>query len=150
MLKIWSDKKAVSPVIAALLLVAIAVAGSVVTHSWVMSMIKTQGEQAQTAIRVDLVEFPITSNIWINTTVRNVGSVQATIGTIYVSLQDGTTYTQDYTSDNVIDAGDKLEFCFGSDEHPSGFLWTVNNGYTIKILTDTGFGTEGTYYSPSS
>lgn len=49
--------RAISPVIATLLLVAISVAAAVITYSWVMSMITTQGAQAQTSIKVDLVEF---------------------------------------------------------------------------------------------
>jgi len=143
-------KKGVSPVIAALLLVAIAVAGAIVTHSWVMSMISNQGEQAQTAIRVDIMEFTGTSNVWINTTIRNVGSVQAVISTVYVTLTNGTVYTQQYASGNTINVGDTMEICFGTSEAPTDFAWTPNTAYKIKMITDNGFAVEGNYKSPSS
>jgi flagellin-like protein len=55
--EIKKSRKAVSPVIATLLLIAIVVAASVVTYSWVMSMVKTQGGQAQTSIRIEEVLF---------------------------------------------------------------------------------------------
>ena len=150
MQRIWADKKGISPVIAALLLVGIAVAAAIVTHSWVMSMIKMQGGQAQTAIRTDLLEFTGASNEWINMTIRNVGSVSARIETVYVTVGDKVTYMQDYKTGNVISVGDKVEFCFGTDEDPTGFSWEFGSTYNIKIVTSTGFAVEGTYYSPSS
>jgi flagellin-like protein len=42
------NRKGISPLIATLLLIAIAVAASVLTYSWVMSMIGSQSGQAQT------------------------------------------------------------------------------------------------------
>ena len=50
-------RRGVSPVIASLLLIAISVAAAVVTYSWIMAMVKTQGTQAQTSIRIDEVLF---------------------------------------------------------------------------------------------
>ena len=46
-------RKGISPLIATLLLIAIAVAASVLTYSWVMSMIGSQSAQAQTQLRID-------------------------------------------------------------------------------------------------
>jgi flagellin-like protein len=51
------NRKAVSPVIAALLLIAISVAAALITYSWVMTMIEGQGSQAQTTIRFEEVSF---------------------------------------------------------------------------------------------
>ena len=51
------NRRAVSPVIATLLLIAIAVAAAVVTYSWVMSMTANQSQQAQTGIKIDQVLF---------------------------------------------------------------------------------------------
>ncbi len=72
--KLKSKTRAVEPVIAALLLIAIAVAASVITYSWVMGMVSTQSEQAGTSIRIDLVEFKA------GTDTQTVGS-QATLKT---------------------------------------------------------------------
>ena len=149
MRKIISNRKAISPVVATLLLIAIAVAAAIVSYSWIMSMIKTQGSAAQTGIRLEMVEFAPNgaSNDWINVTIRNVGSTGTKIETLYVTY-DGTIYAQDYTSANVIGIGDKREMCFGSNELPSGFSWVEGEAYDIKVVTDNGFTVDGTYYAP--
>lgn len=143
------NKKAISPVVATLLLIAIAVAAAIVSYSWIMSMIKTQGSAAQTGIRLEIVEFAGTSNAWINVTIRNVGGVGTKIETIYVTY-GSTTYAQDYTTANVIAIKDKREMCFGTAELPTGFAWTLGEAYDIKVVTDNGFAVDGTYYAPAS
>lgn len=148
--KIRSNIKAVSPVVATLLLIAIAVAAAIVSYSWIMSMIKTQGSSAQTGIRLELVEFAKNgTNDWINVTIRNVGSTTTTIETFYVTV-GGNTTLQEITSPNVIGVGDKREFCFGLTEDPSTFSWTYGETYDIKVVTDNGFSVDGTYFSPAS
>ena len=147
MRKIRLNRKAISPVVATLLLIAIAVAAAIVSYSWIMSMIKTQGSAAQTGIRLEIVEFSGASNEWINVTIRNVGSVGTKIETLYVTYGD-TTFAQDYTSANVIAVKDKREMCFGSNELPSGFIWANGEAYDIKVVTDNGFTVDGTYYAP--
>jgi flagellin-like protein len=149
--KIRSNIKAVSPVVATLLLIAIAVAAAIVSYSWIMSMIKTQGSSAQTGIRLELVEFAKngTANEWLNVTIRNVGSTTTTIETFYVTV-GGNTYVQDFDAANVINVGDKREMCFGGAEMPDGFIWTTGEAYDIKVVTDNGFSVDGTFFSPAS
>ena len=53
----FQKRKGISPLIATLLLIAIAVAASVLTYSWVMSMIGSQSGQAQTQVRIDSVAY---------------------------------------------------------------------------------------------
>ena len=50
------SRRAVSPIIATLLLIAIAVAAAVVTYTFTMNMVSNQGSQAQTAVRIDDVQ----------------------------------------------------------------------------------------------
>ena len=148
MRKIRSNRKAISPVVATLLLIAIAVAAAIVSYSWIMSMIKTQGSAAQTGIRLEIVEFTASTegwNDWINVTIRNVGSTGTKIQTLYVT-NGGTSYVKDWSADNLINIGAKREMCFYTD----GFNWTDNEAYDIKVVTDNGFTVDGTYYSPAS
>lgn len=56
-LKIKLNRRAVSPIIATLLLVAIAVAAAVVTYTWTMSMAQNQSTQSQTNVKIDQVMF---------------------------------------------------------------------------------------------
>ena len=151
MRRIRSNRKAISPVVATLLLIAIAVAAAIVSYSWIMSMIKTQGSAAQTGIRLEIVKFAKngTSNDWVNVTIRNVGSVGTKIETLYITCGENT-YAQDYNSTNTIAIEDKREMCFGSNELPSGFSWTEGEAYDIKVVTDNGFTVDGTYYAPST
>ena len=90
-MKKWlRNRKAVSPVIAALLLIAISVAAAVITYSWVMTMIEGQGSQAQTTIRFEEVSFDLVStDSQIKMVIRNSGGVTAQIQTLYV--YDGDT-----------------------------------------------------------
>jgi len=150
-LLVRSNKKAVSPVVATLLLIAIAVAAAIVSYSWIMSMIKTQGSAAQTGIRVEMVEFAKSggNNTWLNVTIRNVGSTTTKIETLYATT-NGNTYLQDYTTDNVINVGAKREICFGTAEDPTGFAWAYGDAYDIKVVTDNGFSVDGTYFAPAS
>jgi hypothetical protein len=134
-------------VVATLLLIAIAVAAAIVSYSWIMSMIKTQGSSAQTGIRLEMVEFSGTGKEWINVTIRNVGSTDTKIETLYVTY-NGTTFAQDYTNSNVIQVKDKREMCFGTDELPGGFAWIQGEAYDLKVVTDNGFTVDATYYSP--
>ena len=149
MRKIRFNSKAISPVVATLLLIAIAVAAAIVSYSWIMSMIKTQGSAAQTGIRLEMVKFTGVSNEWINVTIRNVGSTGTKIETLYVTY-GSTTYAQDYTSANNIGIGAKREICFGNNALPTGFNWTAGEAYDIKVVTDNGFTVDGTYYAPST
>jgi archaeal type IV pilus assembly protein PilA len=151
-IKIRSNKKGISPVVATLLLIAIAVAAAIVSYAWIMSMIKTQGSAAQTGIRLEVVKFTnatINGKELVNVTIRNVGSVGTKIQTMYVTYSD-TTYSQDYTVNNTIAVGKTREISFGSDELPSGFSWDYSEAYDIKIVTDNGFTVEGTFYAPNS
>ena len=75
-------RKGISPLIATLLLIAIAVAASVLTYSWVMSMIGSQSAQAQTQVRIDSVTWVSIALTSID--VRNTGSVDATLESVSI------------------------------------------------------------------
>lgn len=77
-------RKAISPLIATLLLIAIAVAASVLTYSWVMSMVGSQSGQAQTQLRIDAINWNSATEI--NVTIRNTGSVAASIESVAMKL----------------------------------------------------------------
>jgi len=167
-MKRWlRNRKAVSPVIAALLLIAISVAAAVITYSWVMTMIEGQGSQAQTTIRFEEVVFDEASGEdQVKYTIRNSGGVTAVIQTVYIYKGDTRLVKQDGI-DHPIPAGDTMEFGItedgaawevGSMAAPEvtallTVLWTtpgleLNTAYSVKVVTDNGFTIEGTFYSP--
>jgi flagellin-like protein len=84
-IKIGRKRKAVSPVIAAILLIAISVSAAVVTYSFVLGSVTTTSAQAGTQIRIDTVSFE---------TVDLTGTVTATTATGYTGTITGVkTYT---------------------------------------------------------
>ncbi len=164
-------RKAVSPVIAALLLIAICVAAAVITYSWVMTMIDDQGKNAQTAMRIDDVGFFKDDALYgVAVTVRNTGSVPTTIQTIYVYQSDIRMMKQDAIAASIQSGGLKsvgITTAMTADPTPvpdwsdnwdtvdlaiyyaESFTWEDTTGYTVKVVTDNGFIIEGTYWSPT-
>jgi flagellin-like protein len=135
MRRLKKDAKGISPLIATLLLIAIAVAASVITYSWVMSMIGSQSTQAQTAVRIDNVGLNLTSDS-VTVTIRNIGSVSADIVTVGVKLTSAASYsTVDVSPAQAIAVGtanDVTVSLTGLDLQP-GF------NYDVKVITSTGF-----------
>lgn len=176
-LKIRMNRRAVSPIIATLLLVAIAVAAAVVTYTWVMSMAANQSQQSQTGIKMDYVLFGNTTTSGDNSTgvlvaVRNTGTVPATIQT-FLLLQGDSVIVSKSDVNVVVPAGQLKNIGFlhtgmGASwtELKSGGLalptvdstvnvpfndsLSVNTAYVVRIVTSTGFTMEGTYYTPAS
>ena len=143
--------KGISPLIATLLLIAIAVAASVITYSWVMSMIGAQSQQAQTQVRIDTVTWYLSDN-YCNVTVRNTGSVSVTIESISIrkSSSGSTFYTMKYTSGNSIDTGLTVSFTWTETGASATNLLKNLTEYVIRVTTTTGFQYESVSTSPSA
>ena len=135
MCRIKKDAKGISPLIATLLMIAIAVAASVITYSWVMSMIGSQSTQAQTAVRIDNVGFNLTSNS-VTVTIRNIGSVSADIVTVGVKLTSATSYT-------TVNISPARAIAIGTADDVTVTLTGLNlqtgYNYDVKVITSTGF-----------
>jgi flagellin-like protein len=138
------NKKAVSPIIATLLLVAIAVSAAVVTYTWTMSMVTNQASQAQTQIRIDVVEFTDTQTVEI--TVRNTGTMAATIEKAY--LMTGTAVTQTGTVSGTLTVSPSGVSTITAEFDASSFA--DNKPYQIRLVTTNGYVVEGVYYTQSS
>jgi flagellin-like protein len=144
MRRLKKDAKGISPLIATLLLIAIAVAASVITYSWVMSMIGSQSTQAQTAVRIDNVAFNVTSDS-VSVTIRNIGSVSADIVTVGVKLTSASSYTTaDIIPARAIAVGTADEVTVSLTELD---LQTGYN-YDVKVITSTGFENVKTNLAP--
>ena len=133
--RVKKDSKGISPLIATLLLIAIAVAASVITYSWVMSMIGAQSTQAQTAVRIDNVAFDVDSDS-VNVTIRNIGSVSADIVTVGVKLTSASSYTTVNISPAraiAIGTADDVAVSLTGLDLQTGY------NYDVKVITSTGF-----------
>lgn len=140
------DVKGISPLIATLLLIAIAVAASVITYSWVMSMIGSQSQQAQTQVRIDSVTWEVGTNS-LNVTVRNTGSVGATIETVSVRLSTQASTWYPASVSTAIDTGGTAEISW--DGATAGLTLASSSSYVIRVTTSTGFYYEMSAVSPA-
>ncbi len=142
---IRKNRRAVSPIIATLLLVAIAVAAAILTYSWTMSMARNQGEAAQVSLKIDKVTF--SGNETITATIRNTGSVVTTINEAYVynstdvsiTLESSITATQ-------IGIGKTADITLTLDSAPL----ESGSAYRLQFWANTGYSVEGVFYSPAT
>ena len=139
--KFLKDARAISPLIATLLLIAISVASSVITYSWVMSMVGSQSQQAQTQVMIDNITWYIVGDS-LNVTVRNTGSVSATVVSISVRLSASGSpfYTKSFATGNSIATARVITLAWTETaaSAPTNFLKTMTE-YVIRVTTTTGF-----------
>jgi len=157
------NRKAISPLITTLLLIAIAVAASVLTYSWVMSMVGSQSAQAQTQVRIDTVTWGRTAGVRndnFDLLIRNTGSVAAQVESISIRTNTAGSTASVWTAPagSSIDVGvtSTLHFLGASalpvfpTTVPPSTAWALSTSYIIRVTTSTGFYYEMVATTPSS
>ena len=146
----FKNRKGISPLIATLLLIAIAVAASVLTYSWVMSMIGSQSAQAQTQVRVDAVTWiphgAQTAGSLYNVTIRNTGSIAAQLESISIRPNTSGSVAFSYPVSKSIPVSSALTVKV-TGVSP---VMTPNTSYVVRVTTNTGFYYESTVSTPAS
>jgi len=148
-------KKAVSPVLATLMMVAVAVALSVIIFTWSQSFLSQTGEaasgqQAQQNIAAQsgiLIESAKFSSNSVDVTVRNVGKVTVTLGNYYITKTSAgttTSYTGSFTSSDTVNPGSATTKTLS----PTGVSFTSGDIVTIKVTTTAGTFAQATYIVP--
>jgi flagellin-like protein len=89
------SKKGISPILATLLLIVIAVAAIIVTYAWVMTYVGTQTQAAGTMLKTDALTWYSNRTV---IAVRNTGTSDAVIIKLYMGVSqnnytDVTSYT---------------------------------------------------------
>jgi len=124
------SKKAVSPVIATLLMIAVAVAASVIVYVWSAGLLGTLmgggGSQVKEQLIVEAYSWPPGVTLTLN--LRNTGSSSVTVDKVYVG---GTSMS---FSAATIDPGVSTPVTVTI----SGLSTTPGTAYTLKIVTKTG------------
>jgi len=125
------SKKAVSPVIATLLMIAVAVAASVIVYVWSAGLLGTLmgggGSQVKEQLIVEAYSWLTAGTLTLN--LRNTGSSSVTVDKVYVA---GTSMT--FSGTTTIDPGVSATVTVTI----SGLSTTPGTAYTIKIVTKTG------------
>ncbi len=121
------SKKAISPILATLLLIVIAVAAIVVTYAWIMTYTSSTTAQAGIMLKKDAVSWN-EENSTIVIHVRNTGTADATIDAIYIGTSSTNLTLQTTVSYDPIS---KV---------------VLKDGYTIKITVTYQWSPQKTYY----
>ncbi len=126
-------KKAISPILATLLLIVIAVAAIVVTYAWIMTYMSSAGQQAGVILYKANVRFYEDGEKKIDIDVGNSGTsdtqiIQVYIGTSSTNLENQTTTPSLPVS---LAAGSIVRLTVT-------YNWTAGNTYYFKIIPSAG------------
>jgi flagellin-like protein len=129
-----TSKKGVSPILAALLLIVIAVASAVITYAWVTTFTTTQTTTAGKVIKYDSQVINATSNM-VTVYVRNWGTEDVTLDKVYIDAMDHTdsvTSPADFPTSGAslsVDAVVKITVN-GTD---AGLDFSAGSTYKVKV-----------------
>jgi len=127
--KLRIRRKALSPVIATLLMVAIAVAAAIITYVWSMGLLGglmgTGGSQTKEQLILEAYDWRGADVLF---TLRNVGSSSVTVAAVYLEGSSQITATA------TVGIGSTAPFTITG---PSG-TWSLGASYVLKVVTITG------------
>lgn len=124
-------KKALSPVIAMLLMVATAVAASIITSVWSMGLLgglmSTGGSQTKEQLIMESYDWRISSSMRI--VVRNVGTMSVAIAAVYV---DGVTPSNGFAP-STLTVGNAISYTLSVTA-----TYTSGASCILKVVSETG------------
>ncbi|MGB9854325.1 MAG: archaellin/type IV pilin N-terminal domain-containing protein [Candidatus Bathyarchaeales archaeon] len=135
------SRKAISPILATLLLIVIAVAAIVVTYAWIMTYMSSAGQQAGVMLTKDNVEWP-SGKIIIY--VRNTGTSDAVISAVYV----GTSAANLTKVNATYDPSSSVLADGGVTTITISYNWQSDTRYYFKVVPNTGAPLEFNEKSP--
>jgi flagellin-like protein len=156
--RLFSNKKAVSPVIATVLMIMVTMAGMTILFGFVISYSDSYkagiGSQISESLTVEDVWLsPGTSyalnadhTVPVQLSIYNVGKVSSTITSIYADgskLTDSSDYNGNFNLNLKLAVGEHKQITLYWNQ-----AWTTNETYTFTIATKTGSSFEMTYRAP--
>jgi len=151
------SKKGISPILATLLLIVIAVAAVIVTYAWVMTFTGSQTQQASAILTEENVRFYNASGTRSRTdlTIRNIGTADAKIVRVYLGsssanliLMNGTEVPGLGTGQTVAAGGSTTITVYWPNRVDT--TWEVSTTYYFKVAPETGAPFEFSKKSPAS
>jgi flagellin-like protein len=133
MKRMLKSKEGISPILATLLLIVIAVAAVIVTYAWVMTFTSSTTGQAGAVLSVENVRYYNSSGLKVEITIRNSGTSDAKVATVYQgtsssNLQTVSSVTYDPTT-QMVNTGSSLKMTFALD-------WQDGTRYYFKVVTE--------------
>jgi flagellin-like protein len=134
MRSILKSKRGISPILATLLLIVIAVSAVIVTYAWVMTFTSSSADQAGAVLTVENVRFFDSSGKKVEITIRNSGTSNANIVEVYQgpsssNLQTISSVT--YDPENLVSEGSSSKITFD-------LSWNSGTRYYFKVVTQEG------------
>ena len=128
------SRHAISPILATLLLVVIAVAAIVVTYAWVMTYMNAQTSQAGVILYEDAVSWP--TNATITLYVRNRGISDTIIADVYIgtsesNLEKQTSVVYDPPNGAVAAYGGVVSVTISRS-------WSTGTTYYFRVVPEIG------------
>ncbi len=133
---ILKSKKGISPILATLLLIVIAVAAVIVTYAWVMTFTGSTTSQGGAMLTVENVRFYNSGGTdRVEIVIRNSGTNDATVAEVYrgtssSDLQQQSSVTYDPSS-RLISEGSSIKITFN-------YNWASGTRYYFKVVTEEG------------
>jgi flagellin-like protein len=136
MRRIIKSKKGISPILATLLLIVIAVAAVIVTYAWVITFTGTTTGQAGAVLTPENIRFYSADDIEI--TIRNSGTSDAKVVTVYEGPSSGELQTISVRSydptTQMVGAGDSFVINIRLSSN-----WVSGTRYYFKVVTESGY-----------
>ncbi len=125
------SRRAVSPVIATLLMIAIAVAASIIVYVWAIGLLGglmgSGGSQVKEQLIMEAYNWNAATSLTF--TLRNVGSSAVTVASVYLG---GTALATGLST--TVNIGGTSAFSYS----PSGSSYTSGAAYTLKVVSSSG------------
>ena len=135
--KMLKAKKGISPILATLLLIVIAVAAVIVTYAWVMTFTTSTTSQAGAVISEANTRFYSITTKYISVTLLNSGTADAKMTKVYIGTEAANLI--DVTSTvNFIPSTNILKANGGSINATMPYTWTSGQRYYFKFITEAG------------
>ena len=124
--KMVKSRKAISPILATLLLVVIAVAAIVVTYAWIMTYMNNANQQAGVMLRKLNVNFYNTTGVKkIDIDITNAGTEDTQIIRLYIGTSSATLQNQNITAIDLPHGGIQTI--------TMNYNWTAGAAYYFKV-----------------
>jgi len=138
-MKILKSKKALSPVVASIILIAVTVAVSIAVAAWMGALTFTFTATEQ--VQITDLEFDDTDKTFINATVRNTGTSPVTI------IEGWVNGAKETLSQFTVPANGVMEVTVGLTPPKE---WANGNVYEVKLVSSKGNAFLRTETAPST
>jgi len=142
--KLLKSRKAISPILATLLLIVIAVAAIVVTYAWIMTYMSSAGQQAGIRLYKANINFVTGAPKKISIDVGNSGTSDAQISRVYVGTSGTSMLNQTTTPALPISLPRQSTVTITAN-----YNWTAGATYYFRVVTTSGQALEWPDQAPT-